>query len=525
MHPRTLHEVTASNLGLAAEIFVGQSATHGALNRADRQANAGRYARGEKAFFRYHVAAKVDEILRVQQPVLVCMDDVLPHVRCTIDQRAVAGDELGTMLMEENRRGRIARHLEPFRSALTSSTHELASMATTALRQTKAYETGQGKDIAQLVLETAALIRTTLCNIITQGRMNEQPAYIGLGSYAGNHMADSTAALMMRAMLREQAQILPHATALAAQPFIKIYALQSNIQALVQQILVARDILRDSTEDALGAARLQKMAPALAELEWRRALPTAPAADNSVAALVSERALGTMGYLLHQPGERELVRVTSPSQANDARFALVCDVPCVTPQCPYAGLPEGKLVDEAVTRTLQGLRGELDGILERLPLVRANMRQLGNLEFHTIYNDPEAFEISVEAALEPILNGLMPISLRRLDEETADDESDATDEMPAEAAVVETVCARQLQFGKFDHFLQALGMQKLPSEGKGSHTKYRNPLSDRFCTITHRYSQSHTRPVPRGIVKASLNDLALTAEQISRANALLASIS
>lgn len=524
MNQKAAAELTANNIGLAAEVFVGQSTTDGALRRAAQRAVHGQYCAGEKGYFRHRVAEGMEAILTQRRSTILEMDDMLPHIRFGLGETTMAGEDLGTMLIEESRQGRITRYLEPVRAPLTDSTRQLADMTLAELRRTKAYEAGRHQEVAQLLLETAALIRTSICHIVTKERSAQSPAYIGLISYAGNNVADSALALMLRKLLAEGPALGLSIAAVTKQPFIKLYTLQAALRALVQQVLVAREILREGMEDALAAASLQASAAELAALEWRESLATRPQADHALVALVTERSLGSLGYLLHADGERELGRLERPDQPHDAQFAVIGHTPCVTAPCLYAGLPEGECVAAAVAQTMAGMRGEMDAILRRLPLVRANLGQLGRLEFQTIYNDPDSFEISADAEMVEILHGLMPADRRRQPEPCDQEQPDEPEPPEADDQEEQLVQARQLPFGKFDHFLQTLGMHKLSDGGKGSHTKYRNPLSGRFCTISYRYSHSHTRPVPRGIVKASLSDLALTPEQVDQANHLLAAI-
>ena len=447
----------------------------------------------------------------------------------SISSQTVSAEQetLKDMLIGDAVRGEVMSYMEEHRGAMEAATRAIADATDARLRETHAMQRGAEREIARLLVDAATIVRSLFGLVIKRLRTGSAADvyYMGLPNYASMAATSSSLSLTLRRLLPDRPGLADAADALSRLTLPKAYALPPQVAPTMRHLTGSQLILQQSLEDASSAVRLAEIVPSLRAYEWRRRMDRMPDIATGHCAISSDRSVGLLMYLANAGAKREMVAIHHPESRKATGFSMLNGMPCVKPHCPYAGLPEiaGGEVLPAVVHTLEGMRGELQRVLDAHPLVAANMGQLGRVEFHTLYNDPDWLEAQTDTEHQAILEGLLPPPDPEQEAsppaEAADDVAEAQE--PEETEGPTAFRLRQMQFGKLDRLLKQLGIEKIDDEGKGSHTKYRNPLSDRFCTITRRYSHKHTREVPRRIVARSIADLALTAEQALRLMTLL----
>jgi len=557
---------TADSIGLLSKILRdGKGGDDRLLKKNISEIQSEKYQPGFPANFRVHLLQHLHSIAPALDDVLKTALDEAPHLYGKDDCEGPNQQILIDMLRKEA--STIRSLLAPFADQVQTSVSDNTSYILEALSRTHAFQNKSLEDMAFLLLETIVAIgRSSIRRINKMTQIKDlDTTFIGFPSFVISSISHSTMAKCLRVLMRTLPGLDDTIEQLHSKKFVKLYTLPVEARRLVQEFDRAKNCLKRSGMDAMSHIRLGKVLKEASESFGQQRISSEEMPKGSILLDIHKPEGDYLFSMLNKGQVQKEITViningfftkapTPASLALDVEHAQIQDILpqfsllngdrlCISEASEFAGMSYDQLpagAEGMVQNVAAGVHHELMRIVNGQPLLMKNNHLFRDLYFVTHGNSDFAVKCDKEDG--PILESLLqnkkqcPLGPEKVDpsqdyvEFQASVEKLSSPQVPMEAKEDEENIdtsseldmydifadskIEQMRFSELDRLLLGLGMEKDVSQGKGSHMKYINPLSEKFSILSHKYTRSHNTVVKAGIIKSSFRSLQLNQEQL-----------
>ncbi len=532
-------EYIASNIGFADYLLRQPKINASAIKKAEQEADRGRHTAGTAAFFRHSMAQTIDQS---RPRFRSAFDAAVKNTPIVVDDKNRYTQEMDTLsniLLDELSVGRRFSAIPNEVNEIHNVTHELDQNIEGHLQQSDALQGDRPAEIVHLLWDTQMTLSILLglearaaAGVSMKGRM------VGLPVLLLNNVSKSIAALQLRRLLRKIPKL-----AFAVEDFEKNQyrvpgILPEKVDIMLEEAKKAKGRLTVGAVDAKSHLLLGKALELTAGTCWENTIGELPDGEMG---LISSKPMGDFVYSYQRSDQqtlREMVEIdtdhtTKLSTDDSEPFPMFISSKgnlCIIESCQFAGLSPELLPDNSVKQMKDILEGSRSGIIRLMqaqPLIRKNLASLGRPVARIV--DRDTHYIVIDKKYSDLAEGLL-MDIRHRDKDKGpfmdgflvgkskplSKSENAPLPLEPEAMTIRDLLSEtergHLLFSELVVLLAQLGIEK--ETGKGSHTKYTNPVADRFCILSNRYTRTHNTEIPIGIVRDSLEDLHLSEEQM-----------
>lgn len=543
--------VLTQSIGMITDVARVGTPNQKNFEKAANAAQRGMYQPGTSAHMRVQFATKIADVLPILDDTLHYVLSIFPHVIDRAHARAADAAVVKNLSTEDRH---LAMNFPGFDRAhedIRSFIRNVDASLREILSRTTALTGGKMEDIAYALLDAqmiiSCLLRHRVCQLL--GEAKPEGALSGSVVLVHNAIATSALAVSLRHLFREQPAMLRNAIdGMTQRQMEKSYAVPPQGKALFSEMNKSRVHVGRAAEDAKNHIQLEEKLPMISQLQW-----PAHSGNGMPEGILTYFMDKPAGFVVYhsQVGHGMAREVCTVDISADVMFSgkraiagdwVVLDRErlCVSPDCQFAELSLDLLPADAlaILRTAtHGLRASMQNVLKIQPSLRENVFQLGHILIHGKLNGE--IGIQCERSYADTAEGVLR-NVHRLDdvghstfvfcEEEIPSASPIT-QLPSElqvspdiSEIIHSLNRTSLHFADVDRLLSRLQMVKDVSGGKGSHTKYRNPISHSSTVLSHKFAGSHHTPVPLGIIIATCKALHLTSDQLRQLAVLVADI-
>ena len=560
----------ADTIGIISAIERAGSGNERIQRKACKEATIGKNQSGYAAHFRHcllqYLYAKTPALDNIMRSAL----HEVPHLIETDAMKSTEGRMLLDLLHDEGGLGGMKRFfLDRFASPLENFVETTSAFTLQNLLHTHAVQSNTPKDVVLLLLETMIGIHQSIMKRITVLLPTpcESKALIGLPNDVMASISMSILSRCLRVLFRSMQGLQNEIEAIQLRKVEKMYAIPKDMRFMFEDLQNAKNRLKAGGLDAMSHVALGSTLPLVPQGLQEK--PGKESRQESGTVLLTlcrpegiyfcreERASDNkkMTVVMSMADDKDETGNNAPAEAGrnlhisdaNAQFSVLNGQRTfVSEFAEFAGmsydlLPPG--AEQTVRNLTANVQMELGRILATQPLLAKNTGHFRQLEFRT-FGDSNV-HIACEKENEEVLKGLLnghgnAVQYLQLKHSSAFIVSDhpvaasSPQETERETVLanppltVEGIFAgtqiEQLQFSRLNWLLLKLGMVKEADQGKGSHTKYINPVSKKFSILSHRFTRSHTTEIKAGILITSFCNLQLTQQQLERLQELVSDL-